>query len=199
MKLSALIDNQEIRIDTHQRWNREVNNWDNNAQDIHLEKRTLYKINGKKWNVIIKIPLNSDRKITILCKTKRQLEIPPWLKKEIEQALQDNKIRQVFIWDLKNIINNYSSDILDDDCKLLDAIQRIESAFGVPSEFLVKRIDKFTRDTTTNKRISRSQTYKWDTYLYTIRLDEKSIRVNWKCKYFFTYLYLCQYLSIFGF
>ena len=65
MGLKSLIENQTIIIDDHKRGNREIKNWDDIQNDVHIDKKTNFRINGKKQNFRIRIPINSDRPIKI--------------------------------------------------------------------------------------------------------------------------------------
>ncbi len=65
MSLKPLIKNQSLIIDDHSQGNREINDWDNKNKDVHIHKNTRTKIEGKKSNLTIKIPINSGRKISI--------------------------------------------------------------------------------------------------------------------------------------
>ena len=100
--MKALLKNQTIRIDAHQYGNREVNNWDNITQDIHLDKNTDYKIEGKKQYISIKIPLNSNRDISVVSRSKKQSEVPRSLQKEIQNVFKDINLRERFISQLKD-------------------------------------------------------------------------------------------------
>ena len=44
MSLQALLNNQTIEIDDHKRGAREIKNWDDPNADIHIDKKTKYKI-----------------------------------------------------------------------------------------------------------------------------------------------------------
>ena len=65
MALSKLINNQKIIIDNHNQGCRVINNWDEQSSDIHIDKMTNYKIEGRKQKVRIRIPINSERPLRI--------------------------------------------------------------------------------------------------------------------------------------
>ena len=97
MALKELIENQTIKIDDHKRGNREIKNWDNARSDIHIDKTTNFPLNGKRQKVRIKIPINSDRPISIENERHQEVnEIPNRLKREIQQALE-NKQKKVLL------------------------------------------------------------------------------------------------------
>lgn len=124
MSLIALLNNQTITIDDHKRGAREIKNWDNPSSDIHLEKKTKYKIEGFYQEVIIKISLNADRPIISIDSKKKKLEVPKKLLKEIRQAFFDLRKVDAFISDLVQILKNYAS-IYNDEEKVIKAMKMI--------------------------------------------------------------------------
>lgn len=111
MSLKPLINNQNIIIDDHKRGSKEIKDWDNPANDIHIDKETKYKIDGKKQKIKIRIPINSNRDISITNKSGFKIELPKKLKKEIIKAFENKKTRDVFVKELIPIIDNFSSNI----------------------------------------------------------------------------------------
>lgn len=130
MSLKSLIENQKIIIDEHKRATGEIKKWDSD-DDIHIDKETQYKIEGKLQQVRIKIPINSHRKISVEAKSKIN-EIPRKLKKEIIKAFENKKKRESFIQDLVEILKNYESTISNLD-KVKDAMTRIAKHFELTS------------------------------------------------------------------
>jgi hypothetical protein len=65
MSLRPLLEKQTIRIDDHKRGTREIKNWDDPGADVHIDKRTKYKVNGKVQSVTIRIPINNNRQISV--------------------------------------------------------------------------------------------------------------------------------------
>ncbi len=116
-------------------------NWDASHQDIHLDKDTEYKIDGRKQRIRIKLSLNSDRPISITTRHKRELEIPNSLKKEVQNVFQDGGFRKKIVAQLSDILDNYPSKILENQQKLEIVIEKICIAFGIPSESLRKDND----------------------------------------------------------
>jgi len=131
MSLKPLIKNQSIKIDDHKWGNREKKDWDNKNNDIHIHKNTKTKIDGKKSNLTIKIPINSDRPISIKNKTQRnRKKIPRKLNKEIQKAFKNKKVRKAFIKDLTDVLKNFSS-ILNNEVKVRDAMGKISKHFDL--------------------------------------------------------------------
>lgn len=130
MSLKPLLKKQKITIDDHKRGCREQKSWDDKTVDVHLDKTTKTRINGKHQEVRIKIPINSDKKISIERAKKEIDEIPSKLKKEIIDAFNDKKIREDFIEDLVSILKNYESHAKNED-KAKEALRRISKHFGL--------------------------------------------------------------------
>lgn len=107
MALKNLIDNQTIRIDDHKRGNREQKNWDDKSKDVHVDKSTNIKVNGKRQKVQIRIPINSDRPIKISNKNDQVISIPKSLEREIIQALENKEKREAFVSDILNTIREF--------------------------------------------------------------------------------------------
>ena len=74
MSLRSLIKKQIVTIDDHKRGCQEIKNWDDPNFDVHIDKVTQYTINGEKTAVRIKIPINSDRSITIVNKRRNNID-----------------------------------------------------------------------------------------------------------------------------
>jgi len=128
MSIKALIKNQTIMIDDHHRGAGEEKNWDDEGKDIHIDKKPQYKINGKIQEVRIRLPINSDRELSIEAKTNGVRKVPEKLKKEIKKAFKDTKIRNRFIRDLRDILENFSST-LDNHEKIEDTMSRFSNHF----------------------------------------------------------------------
>lgn len=172
MALKSLIKQQTIIIDDHKRGSKEIKNWDNPANDIHIHKQTNYKIDGVIQKVDIKIPINSDRAITIKSKRKDMLEIPPKLNKEIQQAFADKNARESFINDLVTHIKNFET-ILSDKTRVTKVLANISKHFGL--KWTNDKIATFTNDVLT----SYAQKYiDNEGNKYTIKVDKKQIRIQ---------------------
>ncbi|HFU76163.1 MAG TPA: hypothetical protein ENK66_07950 [Arcobacter sp.] len=130
MSLQKLIDNQTIMIDDHHWGAGEIKDWNDSTKDIHIDKKTQYKIDGKIQEVRIRLPINSNIKIKITTKSEKFLEVPRKLNREIKRAFEDRLIRDSFIQDLILTLENYSSnfDSLDNT---KDALKRISNQFGL--------------------------------------------------------------------
>ena len=90
MKLSPLINNQDIFIDAHGH-EKEGISFSDERFDIHLHKKTKYRIDGKIQEVHIRIPLNSNRSVTIKNARNQHIDIPNKLLKEIHAVLEKDK------------------------------------------------------------------------------------------------------------
>jgi len=130
MSLKRLIENQTIEIDDHKWGNREVKSWDNKEIDVHIDKKTHYKILGKKQKVRIKIPINSDTPITVLDAREKGIEIPRRLDREIKQAFENKKIRDAFMADLMNILRDYNT-ILNSEDRVRSILERLSRHFDL--------------------------------------------------------------------
>ena len=107
MALIKLIKNQKITIDDHKRGCGEVNDWNNKAADIHIHKET----NDGADSIVVKIPLNDDnRKVQIYNRrrNKKLQEVPGWLRKEVESALNNVNTRKAFIENVVENLRNYN-------------------------------------------------------------------------------------------
>ena len=171
MALKNLLNKQKIRIDNHKRGTRLPNSWDDTEYDVHIDKETQYKIDGRKRKVVIKVPLNSNR--PVICKTgKGEIDIPKKLMKEIQEAFSNNKIRRAFINDLINTLKNYPS-IMSSEKKARQAIQKLSEHFGL--ELTGKVIKTYIEDYLN----SISQNFKDETdRLYYIKFDLDGIEAG---------------------
>jgi hypothetical protein len=98
MSLQPLITGQVLRIDNnHQRGTNTSVDW--GKGDIHIDKYTNFKVNGKLQRFIIKLPINSDREYTIKG-IKNTHVIPERIKKEVAKALGNANIRTPLVWSL---------------------------------------------------------------------------------------------------
>lgn len=172
MALKNLIKQQTIIIDDHKRGNKEIKNWDDSANDVHIHKQTNYKIDGIIQKVDIKIPINSNREITIKSKSKGFPEIPRKLMKEIHKAFEDKDTRTSFINDLVKHIKNFET-ILSDEARVREVLSNISNHFGL--KWTNDKITTYTNDALT------SYTQKYldnEGNKYTIKVDKKQIRIQ---------------------
>lgn len=112
MSLKGLIDNQTIIIDDHKRGSREVKDWDDEKNDVHIDKTTNFPLNGKRQKVRIRIPINSQRPIKIENAKKGSIdEIPSQLQREIKKAFENNKKRNEFIAEVVNVLKDFKTSL----------------------------------------------------------------------------------------
>ena len=131
MSLKPLIQNQTLKIDDHNWGAREYKKWDLSNKDVHIDKSTKRPVNGKKQNVRIRIPINSDRPLKIENQRGNIMDdVPRSLKKEITSAFEDKTIREEFINDLVDVLKNYDS-ILDNLGKVSEALKKISKHFDL--------------------------------------------------------------------
>jgi uncharacterized protein YpuA (DUF1002 family) len=131
MSLRELLNKQIIRIDDHNRGNREEKDWDDKRKDVHIDKQTKFKINGKTQNITIRIPINSDREISTEINGNRNEELPYQLFKEIKKALQnDREATEAFAKDIVDEIKDYKS-VLANEQKAQIALNRLSKHFDL--------------------------------------------------------------------
>ena len=144
MSLTPLIKNQTLRIDNHQWGTQLPNDWKDLNQDIHIDKEIKnYKYNGKKVNVRIKIPLNSQKPITCDINGTKFKEIPKDIFNEIQRALSDPAIRQPFTDDLVDILKGYDKVMASKE-NAEQALERIAGHFKL--SWTKKEITTFIND-----------------------------------------------------
>lgn len=143
MALKGLISNQTIRIDDHNWGCQEQKNWDDTSKDIHIDKSTNTKINGKRHKLQIRIPINTDRPIIIGNKTDQINIIPKKLEREIKKALEDKNSREVFISDLLEILKAFPSS-LDSEERAKGILNRLSKHFGL--EWTGEKITSYSKD-----------------------------------------------------
>jgi hypothetical protein len=127
MSLHPLIKRQRIEIDDHNRDGRIIHDWNDPNKDIHIHKRTNYKIKGKRRDVDIKIPINSDREYTVLFNGKTTEKYNAHdLIKEIKKALDDRKTRNEFTSDVIKALENFNTHLTNEDLagQLLDKLSK---------------------------------------------------------------------------
>lgn len=138
--MKTLINEQEIRIDNHQRAVTNPNcNFDDDDNDIHLDKTTQTRIDGKICDVQIRIPLNSNRPVKITnnkkgLKNRDINSIPSRLQKEIYAAFKDEDRRSIFIDYILDALREYEHIDNNDNRKIEKyekVLKRIAKAFDV--------------------------------------------------------------------
>lgn len=167
MKIKSLLKEQKIILDPHGHY--EIKTFGDTRYDFHLHKETKRVIDGEKRTVIIKIPLNSNRKVTIISNKKEQESIPRKLEKEIRDVLDtDITARNKFLEDIINALKDYPKDFRKIG-NVKQCIERIGNAFG----FAWKKMDVkyFLSGIRTNKY--SAEFIDTDKRVYRILLDER--------------------------
>lgn len=172
MALKNLIERQTVTIDDHKRGCREIKDWDNLANDIHIHKETNYKIEGVVQKVTIKIPINSDKKIKIESVKKDLKEIPNKLKKEIQQAFEDKETRDSFIKDVVNHIKNFETN-LEDEKRVQQVLSNISKHFDL--KWTEEKIATYTNNVLTRYIQKYVDS---DGNRYTITVDKTKIKIR---------------------
>lgn len=129
MALKNLIEDQTIIIDDHKRGASEIKNFDNPENDVHIDKETNYRIDGKRQKIKIRIPVNSNNPIKIENRLGK-IPIPNKLNKEIKKALEDKKTREDFIKDVIETLVDYKS-ILRSEEKATMVLKRLSKHFDL--------------------------------------------------------------------
>ncbi len=144
MALKGLIEKQTIIIDDHKRGSQEVKNWDDKTADVHIDKTTNFPINGKRQNIRIKVPINSNRPLIIENAKKQHItEIPTQLRREIQKAFEDKQKRECFIRDIIEHIKTFST-ILENEIKVRQVLSNISKHFDL--EWTNEKITTYSND-----------------------------------------------------
>ncbi|MBR6972711.1 MAG: hypothetical protein IKH89_08225 [Bacteroidales bacterium] len=144
--MKRLIEGQSLRIDNHRRGGRGIDYYYDPANDIHLDK-TVYDRKKKRDTYQIRVPLNSERPVSI--NGKKNNEIPGRILDEIREAFANNEKRERFIKEMNDVLMNYpilNGEISMED-RVFDALKRVASAFGLNWD--ERLIEKFIRETKT--------------------------------------------------
>jgi hypothetical protein len=184
MSLRKLIRNQTIRIDDHFWGNREQKNWDDPKKDVHIDKTTNVKVNGKRQKLQIRIPINSERPIKIGNKLDKMDSIPRGLEREIQDALENKVTRDAFIADLIKILEEFPSS-LENEERAKNILDRLSKHFHL--DWTGEKTATYARDALQYY----AQTYSDSNgLLYFITIDKMKIEVgqnNGYAKYFKKY------------
>jgi hypothetical protein len=129
MALKNLIEDQVIIIDDHKRGTGEIKNFDNPQNDVHIDKETNFKVDGKVQKVKIRVPINSDQPIKTESKRK-EIPIPRRLNKEIRKAFEDKATREAFIKDVLETLSEYES-VLSSEQKATSILERLSKHFDL--------------------------------------------------------------------
>ena len=129
MKLRPLIENQSVFIDAHGH-EREDITFSDERFDIHLHKKTKYRVEGSIQEVNIRIPLNSTRPVKITNARNREMEVPRKLVKEIQDAFENIVLRERFVEEVKKILEDYFHVFWDKELAKT-VMSRIGNFFGL--------------------------------------------------------------------
>ena len=172
MSLRPLINNQSLIIDDHKWGAKEEKDWDKSSTDVHIDKKTKYPIDGKKQDIRIRIPINSERDISVEVKKDRISEVPNRLRKEIIKAFENKKIRDAFIKELIPILENFSSN-LDSLEKAESVLRRISRHFDL--DWTSQKIENQIR----GSLLELTQVYEDENRKqYYITLDRNKIKIS---------------------
>lgn len=130
MSLKNLIESQTIMIDDHLRGTNEKKNWDDQTKDIHIDKKTNRKIDGKRQSIHIRVPINSTRPIKIENNKGKLKEIPRQISREIKEAFEDKKTREAFINDVIETIENFPT-ILESEKRVQQVLENLSKHFDL--------------------------------------------------------------------
>jgi hypothetical protein len=171
MSLKELIKDQVIIIDDHKRGTGEIKDFDNTQNDVHIDKETNFPVEGKRQKLKIRIPINSDKPISIENK-RRQVPIPNRLKREIRSAFENREVRNAFMRDVLETLSNYKS-VLNSEQKVLSILERLSKHFDLQwdTEKLVKYKDEIL--------LAYTQFYTDDNgRVFFIKLDRDKITIG---------------------
>lgn len=148
--MKALIKDQRVRIDNHRKGAGGIDYYDDPANDIHLDK-TVYDGRKEKDIYQIRVPLNSERPVTI--NRDEDLRMPNRIMQEIQKAFQDADTRQHFIDEVWDVLKNYplknkeKAVAKDEEIegRVYEAMRRIALCFGL--EWKDEQLKKNIRET----------------------------------------------------
>lgn len=172
--MKELVKGQKIRIDNHRRGTSGVSYYDDPSNDIHLDK-TIYDGKKKNGEYRIRIPLNSNRPVTI--NRSENERIPTRLFKEIQEAFEDVEKRQIFLEEMRCVLNGYpirDKNYLEVD-KVKEAMIRISNAFDL--DWNEGHIYSFIHPTRT-QGLSYISLLPRNERVYYIRINYKEIIVS---------------------
>lgn len=173
MALKELIKKQMIVIDDHKRGSQEVKNWDNQYCDIHIDKTTNFPLGGKIQKVRIRIPINSDRPIKIENGKREGVnEIPSKLRREINRALEDRQIRNRFISEVMDVLNNFDTALSSED-RAKAVLTRISKHFGL--DWPTETITNYAKDVLLTYTLIYQKNHKEE---YFAKIDRDKIELG---------------------
>lgn len=128
--MKELVKGQKIRIDNHRRGAGGIDYYDDPANDIHLDK-TMYDGRKKEGEYRIRVPLNSDRPVTI--NRDEYQRISNRLVEELQAAFEDDEKRNRFVHELRDVLQAYPiRDMHHQNIdRVLEAMKKISDAFDL--------------------------------------------------------------------
>lgn len=142
MSLAPLIENQTLRIDNHNRADGRPLVWDRSS-DVHIDKETNGIVDGKRQKVRMRIPINSDKPISVENARGDNIPIPRRIEREIKRTLENEEKRGAFIKSVVEVLGNYEASLSDEE-KAKEALTNISKHFGL--EWPEKTITTFIND-----------------------------------------------------
>ena len=121
--MRRLIENQIIRIDNHRAGG--IIDWNDQTTCIHIHKECFR--NNKKY--IIKVPLNRDEKASFTNVYNPHKPIPHKIIEEIQETLNNPKIRDRFIKDVCGVLKRANWNM--SEANVLNISEKISRAFGL--------------------------------------------------------------------
>lgn len=144
MALRELIKDQTIIIDDHKRGSREAKNWDDTRNDIHIDKTTNFPLNGRIQKVRIRIPINSERPISIENEKKQVVdEIPRKLRREISKAFENKESRTRFVKEIMDVLKDFDT-ILSNEQRANQVLTNISKHFDL--DWPTETITNYAKD-----------------------------------------------------
>lgn len=174
--MKELINGQKIRIDNHRRGAGGIDYYDDPANDIHLDK-TLYDGKKKNGEYQIRVPLNSERPVTV--NRRENVEIPWRLLEEVQDAFADERKRSTFVNEMKEVLKGYP--IKDggraDSDKVKDAMEKISDAFDLG--WNEGQVLFFVHDTVTQGPTFISLLHRGDSTYYLSMNYKRIVLADW--------------------
>lgn len=173
MALDGLIKKQTIIIDDHKRVSQEIKDWDDVRNDIHIDKTTNFQLDGKIQKVRIRIPINSERPISIENERKQVIdEIPGKLRREINNALENRETRNSFVKEVMEVLEDFET-ALSNEQRANQVLTNISKHFGL--NWPVETITNYAKDVL----LSYTLVYKDDAGReFFSKLDSKKIEIG---------------------
>ena len=173
MVISALLKGEFITVDNHHE--NLPFEWDS-KQDIHLDKKSKTKYNGKPVAVSVKVSLNTDRGINIVpdkhLSDKNQRRVREKMEQELREAFEDPKNRErvkLFVRDTLHFIVDISGRKDPKEEYVRDAFNRIMRFFGLAEP---------TGELLVNEANNYFQKYKIGNHFFYIASESNTIEMS---------------------